>query len=49
MDESIVEDEATTFKHENGNVASDETIYKLLMQELEKNLQWLRKVALLEA
>jgi hypothetical protein len=32
-----------------GQVTDEETIHKILKQELEKNLQWLGRVALLES
>ncbi len=45
----LVQNEAVTFTDKDGQAADAETINKILKQELEKNLQWLGKVALLES
>ncbi|MBC8552078.1 MAG: methyltransferase regulatory domain-containing protein [Candidatus Brocadiales bacterium] len=45
----LVQQEAVTLTDKDGKVTDEETIHKILKQELEKNLQWLGRVALLES
>ncbi len=45
----LVQKEAVTLTDTDGQVTDTETINKILRQELEKNLQWLGRVALLES
>ncbi len=45
----LVQKGAVTLTYKDGQVADVETIHKTLKQELEKNLQWLGRVALLES
>ncbi len=45
----LVQEDVVTLTDKNGQVADEETIHKILKQELEKNLLWLGRVALLES
>lgn len=45
----LVQHETATFVDKNGQVADAETIHQILEQELDKNLKWLGRVALLES